>query len=408
MTDYFKMFVGSNTNRLLSPESIRTIEGWVRVPNMGSPSNTAESQRIRNLDELDVIVDTDAHIRETIDDLLPYIDDQYEGAKWIVERTEHPERDIYSLTHSLPPSLHAERGGWSADTNTVDKKLNELDEFNIDYGIVDPGLNLVLPTVNNERIAVALTKAYNNWLLDNFLDEGNHRLKANLLVSHHRPEMMAEEIDRMAGEKDIVGVAFPSTGVIPPAGHDRYDPIYQAAEDNGLPVFFHGASTNTSHVFPLQRMYNQTYTEDHVIIHPFSQMWNLSSLIFQGAPERFPDLDFVFQESGVGWIPYLMWRMDDHYLEMNYELPLLEKMPSEYIHDQIYFTTQPLGHTEDNPRHLAMAIEMAGPNNIMYSSDLPHSDFDPPSELFNRIRGHFDRETVENIMGETARELLDL
>ena len=375
---------------------------------MAVTNESSKGEKIRSIDELDVIVDTDAHIRESIDDLLPYIDEKYGGAKWIIERTEHPERDIYSLTHSLPPSIHAERGGWSVDTNTVDKKLKELDEFNIDYGVVDPGLNLVLPTVNNERIAVTLMNAYNTWLVEKFLADADGRLKANLLVAHHKPEMAANEIARLAGEKDIVGVAFPSTGVIPPVGHERYDPIYEAASKHNLPVFFHGASTNTSHVFPIQRMYNQTYTEDHVIIHPFSQMWNLSSLIFQGATERFPDLDFVFQESGVGWIPYLMWRMDDHYLEMNYELPLLSKMPSEYIHEQIYFTTQPLGHTEDNPKHLAMAIEMAGPDNIMYSSDLPHSDFDPPTELFNRIRSHFPRETVANIMGGTAEQLLNL
>jgi len=375
---------------------------------MAVTNESSKGEKIRSIDELDVIVDTDAHIRESIDDLLPYIDEKYGGAKWIIERTEHPERDIYSLTHSLPPSIHAERGGWSVDTNTVDKKLKELDEFNIDYGVVDPGLNLVLPTVNNERIAVTLMNAYNTWLVEKFLADADGRLKANLLVAHHKPEMAATEIARLAGAKDIVGVAFPSTGVIPPVVHERYDPIYEAASKHNLPIFFHGASTNTSHVFPIQRMYNQTYTEDHVIIHPFSQMWNLSSLIFQGATERFPDLDFVFQESGVGWIPYLMWRMDDHYLEMNYELPLLSKMPSEYIHEQIYFTTQPLGHTEDNPKHLAMAIEMAGPDNIMYSSDLPHSDFDPPTELFNRIRSHFPRKTVANIMGGTAEQLLNL
>lgn len=372
---------------------------------MDTTSETTGS--LKTVDDLDVIVDTDAHIRETVDDLIPYIDDRYEGAKWIIERADHPERDIYSLTHSLPPNLQAERGGWSVDTNTVDKKLRELDDFNIDYGIVDPGLNLVLPTVNNSRMAAALANAYNSWLLDNFLDVDD-RLKANLLVAHQTPERSAEEIHRMADEDGIVGVAMPSTGVIPPLGDRRYNPIYEAAEDNGLPIFFHGASTNTSHVFPLQRMYNETYAEDHVIVHPFSQMWNLTSLVLRGIPERFPDLDFVFQESGIAWIPYFMWRMDDHYLELNYELPMLQKMPSEYIHDQIYFTTQPLGHTEDSPKHLAMAIEMAGPENIMYSSDLPHSDFDPPSELFDRIRMHFDDDTLRKIMGGTAMELLDI
>ncbi|MEF8822280.1 MAG: amidohydrolase family protein, partial [Halovenus sp.] len=152
----------------------------------------------------------------------------------------------------------------------------------------------------------------------------------------------------------------------------------------------------------------ETYAEDHAMVHPFTAMWNLTTMLFRGVPERFPDLKFVFQEAGIGWIPYTLWRLDDHYLELSDEIPALDRLPSEYVHEQFYFTTQPLGHTARNPEHLAMAIEMAGPDNLMYSSDLPHPDFDPPEELFDRINGHFDRETVAGIMGETACEVYDL
>jgi predicted TIM-barrel fold metal-dependent hydrolase len=51
---------------------------------------------------------------------------------------------------------------------------------------------------------------------------------------------------------------------------------------------------------------------------------------------------------------------------------------------------------------------MAGPDNLMYASDIPHGDFDPPEELFDRIRMRFDRRTVEAMMGETAAEVFDL
>jgi predicted TIM-barrel fold metal-dependent hydrolase len=100
-----------------------------------------------------------------------------------------------------------------------------------------------------------------------------------------------------------------------------------------------------------------------------------------------------------------MWRLDDHYLQFGDEIPYLNKLPSEYIRDQFYFTTQPLGHTARNGAHLAQALEMVGPDSVMYSADLPHTDFDPPEELLNRIRSHFDAETVRGIMGETAADL---
>jgi hypothetical protein len=130
--------------------------------------------------------------------------------------------------------------------------------------------------------------------------------------------------------------------------------------------------------------------------------------LFNGVPESYPSLDFVFLEAGIGYVPYMTWRLDDHYLEAPDQVPGLRRLPSSYIEDQFYFTTQPLGHTANDPSHIAKAIEMAGPESIMYSADLPHADFDPPSELFDRINSHFDSDTVRGIMGETAVDIFGL
>lgn len=358
---------------------------------------------LSSVDEVQTVVDTDSHLTESAHDIAPYIADRYSGIRHIVENCDTPREDVYSRSHVLPGHSHE----FSADlrpAKTPESKVDPAEEFGIDYSIVDPGRNLHLNTVQNRRFGVALANAYNSWLLDNFLGRAD-ALSYTMVAPPHDPTAAAEEIDRMAPEDDIAGVMIPSTGLVPPAGHPSYDPIYEAARDHGLPVVFHGAAGANVHSFPTQHRWSQTFPEDHAIAHPFTQIWNLNSLIFQGTLERFPDLDFVIQESGIGWIPYMKWRMDDHYLEHSEQLPELTKLPSEYIADQCYFTTQPLGHTAENPNHLAQAIEMAGPDSIMYSSDLPHGDWDPPEELFGRIRSHFGRETVENIMGGTAQRV---
>lgn len=366
---------------------------------------------VGSLSELNVVIDTDAHVTEHIADLLPYVAERNSGVKKLISSSSHPLYDIYTINHPTPPTIHSEYGDIygsdTAPTRHRDGKLEEMNDFDIDYAILDPTLNLAINTVDNTRYAVALANAYNSWLVDTFLDEDD-RLKGNLLVAPQKPTAAAEEIDRLANEQDIVGIQIPSTGLVPPAGHRQYDPIYEAAESHELPVAFHGAASATFHSFPGLRRWNETYAEDHALVHPFTQMWNLTTLIYQGVPERFPDIQFVFQESGLAWVPYLKWRLDDHYMELSDDLPLLEQLPSEYIDEAIYFTSQPLGLTADRPKHLAWAIEMAGTNSVMYASDLPHADFDPPSELFSRICTQFDGDTVRDMMGETAADLYDL
>lgn len=372
----------------------------------------SDTERVTDVDDLETVVDADAHVLESVEDITPYIDDRYSGARKIVEEAESPRNDIYSVAHSLPTlaqyteytyeyAAEAHHGGEQA------AKLSEMEEFGIDRAIVDPTLNLSLTTVENRLLAAALANAYNAWLLDTMLDE-HERLAGTILAAPQKPDLAAEEIDDRADEDDMVGVFVPSIGLVPPAGHEWYDPIYEAAQAADLPVVFHGGSGATNHGFPTQRRWNETYAEDHVITHPFAHMWNLTSLLFQGVMERFPDLEFVFQEAGIAWVPYLTWRLDDHYLELTEELPDLRTLPSEYIDERVSFTTQPLGHTAGNPKHMAWAIEMAGADSIMYASDLPHPDFDPPSELFDRVRGHFDAETVRGMMGETALDVFDL
>lgn len=365
----------------------------------------------RSVADLDVVVDADAHVLESVDDFAGYIEDRYSGVREIVQGARNPTNDIYSSTHSLPTLAEYtdytyEYAGRVIEGDRRTVMREEMDEFDIDHAILDPTLNLSLTTVDNRLCAAALANAYNAWMLDDVVAD-TEGLWMNVLVAPQKPEEAAEEIDRRADEDDAVGVFVPATGLVPPAGHGRYDPIYRAAEDNGLPVVFHGGAGATNHGFPTQRRWNETYAEDHVIVHPFTQMWTVTSLMFHAIPERFPDLEFVIQEAGIAWVPYLVWRLDDHYLELSDELPGLQALPSTYIDEQFTFTTQPLGHTARNPADLATMIDLVGPDLVMYASDLPHPDFDPPGELFDRIRTLEDEE-IRGMMGETAADVFGL
>lgn len=366
-----------------------------------SDSNVSKISSVEDI----TVVDTDAHVSEGVEDILPFMEDRYEGIRRIIANSKDPLTSVYHRTIPAPNPASKFDGVWYGEGNR-DVKLKQMDEFDIDYALLGPGLNSKISTVSNSRHAVALANAYNSWILHEFLEEGD-RFVSPILVAPQKPDKAAEEIERRAGEDGFIGVGIMLGGLVPPIGDHRYTPIFEAARDHDLPIVMH---PGISGMFA-QSMFGkwvETFTEGIVPGFPFQLMWNITSLMCQGIPERYPELNFVFQEGGLLWLAYMKGRLDSYYLEKGEDFPFLKRVPSTYIAEQCYITTQPLEHTAHNSLWLEGAVKMAGPSSVMYSSDLPHSDWDTPEELHQRIRGSFDESTTRNMMGETAAAVFDL
>lgn len=352
------------------------------------------------------VVDADSHLTAGAEEILPYMDERSVGRR-MVEKAEHVKSDVFTKTRASPAfpndgDYTGERAGYGTD---VEGKLGFMEEFGLDHSVLTP--NGGIATINNDQTAVAWASAYNAYLADRFLD-ADDRLSTTIAVANQKPDRAAEEIDRWGDESGVVGVQMPGAGLIPPAGHWSYEPIYEAALDHDLPVVMHSHDNQAAVTFPVQRRWSETFTESHAFTFPAEAMWHLISLVCNGVPEKYPDLDFVLQEPGFEWLPWMMWRLDDHYLQNSEDLPVLSKPPSEYIKENFHLTTQPLGHT-DNAQHMGWAMEMAGAGEtLMYSTDHPHPDFDTPEEVFRPARTTLDEDDVRGVMGETAIDVFGL
>jgi hypothetical protein len=107
----------------------------------------------------------------------------------------------------------------------------------------------------------------------------------------------------------------------------------------------------------------------------------VTSLIFEGVFDRFPNLKVVLIEGGFSWAPALGWRMDKHWERMRSEIPHVKRPPSEYLRERFWFTTQPIEEPQ-KPEHLADIIGWLGWDRLIFSSDYPHWDFDHPRHAF--------------------------
>jgi len=375
-------------------------------------SQMAEQESLTSLDEVDVVVDADAHAQASWDDIRAHIDDEHERFEAFFESSPAPGTEM-NLYHSPTPTYLYEdmkgedetEGAGLYDNAKLEETSAVTERIGVDAGVVNPTLVLNLNFIREAEYAVAIMQGYNDWIVSELACYDN--LVGNVLVAPHDPHRSAAEIDRLADEDDVAGVQLLGTALLPPAGHTSYEPIYEAAAANDLPISMHTSGAGMK-PFPEQSFWAETYAEDHVTQHPFAHMTNVTSLLLHGIPERFPGLTFVLQEAGIGYVPYLLRRLDTAYHELGPEVSALSESPSEYVPDSFYWCTQPLGHTAETPRHLAWLVELVGPENLMFAADAPHPDFDTPEELFDRVRAYFGADEVNAMMGKNAMDVYDI
>jgi predicted TIM-barrel fold metal-dependent hydrolase len=353
---------------------------------------TPEAATVPDSAQDTTLIDCDVHLSRAIpwDRVCQYLDDPHRSR-------------IKESSHNPTPDSGWDRtvGGKIALSHVHDDQetLNEIlcEEYGVDYPILNTTSRLTrLPET---EYAVELMSAYNDVLLD-ILDEFDH-FRGLVTIATQDPQAAAEEIDRIGDEDDIVGIYISTGGPMYPLGDSRYDVIYEAARDHDLAVGYHGHVDAMISDFPRQNQALEKYFSINVLGHPWYQMLTLTSLMENGTMAKFPDLDFVFMEAGLGWVPYMMYRMNKEYSMRRSELPLLEKSPEEYIRDQCYFATQPIDEP-NNPAHLAHIVDMLGADSIAFASDYPHWDHDNPAATVDQLKRILEPDEQDLVFKDNA------
>ena len=350
-----------------------------------------------------IVVDADVHVNDTPGGLAPYCDMPWRKSLEGLAQVPARYLDIPGFSPGMKLDPLIPGGPAARSVLTAREMREELSALSIDIGVLFPDHLLLFAPLPQIEYATALSHAYNRWLLEEWLTR-EPGLYGALLACPQNPEDSAREIEKYAKEEKIVAVYLPTAGVNPLWGHQKYDPIMAAAEAANLPVMLHSV-TLVSPAFPCQLDQFENTFARHALAHSFAMMANLVSIMHTGLPARYPNLKFAFTEAGIAWVPYMMWRLDKDYAEFRRQVPFLEKRPSEYMKEQMWFATQPI-EEPDNPQHLVETIHhFAGENRVLFASDWPHHDFDHPKTVLNLP---MSPEMKSKIMGENALELFGI
>jgi len=270
-------------------------------------------------------------------------------------------------------------------------KTNFLDRWNMVYGILNP-LTPAGRQLNHELDA-ALATAANDWQVAEWLDP-EPRYRASIIIPFEDPPAAVAEIKRRASDRRFVQVQFTGRPQ-EPMGRKKYWPIYEACAEHDLIIMSHAFGSYGNPITGTG--WPSFYLEEHV--GPAQAMQgNVISLVIEGVFERFPTLKVVSVENGFFWLPSLMWRLDAAWKLLKSEAPHLKRLPSEYIREHVYLTTQPMEEPHQR-QYFTQTLEMFGRDDrLLFATDYPHWDWDAPDMAFpTRLPPDLERKIlVEN------------
>ncbi|MDP6964356.1 MAG: amidohydrolase family protein [Acidimicrobiales bacterium] len=260
-------------------------------------------------------------------------------------------------------------------------RLADMDANHVDVSICFPN---VLPRFcgqtflerEDKDLALLCVKAYNDWMIDEWCEgEGKGRLIPLTLIPLWDPVAAAEEVHRCAN-KGSFAVAFSENpyhlGL--PSVHDEnhfWDPFFTACQETETVICMHiGSSSKMPSTSP-----DAPFSVSSTITFA-NAMGSMCDYILSGIFVRFPKLRIAYAEGQVGWMPYVVERMDKIWEErgdasFGIDLP---NPPSSYIPNHIW------GCIFDDEIGLKNR-DIIGMNQICFEVDFPHADSTFPNTL---------------------------
>lgn len=272
--------------------------------------------------------------------------------------------------------LASRRDAWTPEGGTPASDpaftaSQHLDFHGVDVGVLNPLQPSGQGDMNN-AFSVAMAHAVNEWQLDTWV-AADDRLRASVVVPYEDAQASAAEIRKRAGDPRFCQVLLMSR-TSHPLGNPKYWPIFEAAEEAGLPIGIHAFGYSG---WPMTNGGWPSFYIEEVSEHATSCQSLINSMVIEGVFERYRKLRVVLIECGFGWLPSVAWRLDKLWPSLRCEVPHLKRAPSEQIREHIWVSTQPV-EEPPRPEQLLDCMGWIGWDRILYASDYPHWDFDDP------------------------------
>jgi predicted TIM-barrel fold metal-dependent hydrolase len=249
--------------------------------------------------------------------------------------------------------------------------------------------------LGDHEAAIEMFRIYNDWLL-NFCRHDPNRFIGLACLPYGDIDAAIKEVHRVA-KLGLRGLELSCSWDMEPMWHPVWEPLWQAVNEVELPLHFH-----TFPAVPLNKIDAQTGLTRRAAFFTAVSSFQmnliniLAAIIGRAVLERYPKLRISFGESGIGWVPYALDRMDFEWEDRFRDLGLTMK-PSDYWRRQCKATFQ-------FDRIGTKLIDEMGVETLMWGSDYPHADgvWPESSKYIEEQFGHLPADVTHKIVCENA------
>jgi uncharacterized protein len=269
-------------------------------------------------------------------------------------------------------------------------------EFNLRNGVsravLYPTFMLAGGTMQ-AQIAPAVCAVYNDWIFDDYCAGSGGRLIPVATLPLTDLDAAVAEVHRTAAKG--FRAAFVRTNPVygTPYSDRSFDRLWQALVDTGMKLGLHPLpmwdQNGTTRGYKLRDIMAAS-----CLGFPMDMMYTLYDMMSGGVFDRFPTLPTMILEAGVGWIPSMFERFEEHQAQFGrLKAPEWKTPPMEIFERQMMVTVEACEKTD-----LRIALEFLPADHVALASDWPHYDGTP--ELvsgFRRASAGMDPAKIEMV-----------
>jgi predicted TIM-barrel fold metal-dependent hydrolase len=269
----------------------------------------------------------------------------------------------------------------------------------------DPALGLDIVRIYNDAMAKKQ-------------EESGGRFLPQAVVPFWNLKAAVKEVERCKKELKLTGIAMSPephhVGKQPDIADRYWDPLWEVCQDLEVPINFHiganpaGMATRSpwDDVWPSMDRHRR-YVIGCALLES-GQASILANLLCSDLLDRFPKTKWVNVESGIGWIPYILERLEYQMYESDPKDPTLvnydRPSPWELFHRQVYAC-----YWFENAAPSRM-LDIIGVDNVLFETDFPHPTclYPSPVERGFKVLEPWGEEVQRKVMSGNAAKLYGL